>query len=226
MNGTIHQEHADTRAASWGTSRTVSAGGSFIETICSGIAVILAILGLAGVLRMGFAAVSVIALGASLVFEGGTVAARFGRLLSARSGMGGSVGDVGNGMTAEFAAGVAGIILGILALIGQAPAILPAVAAVVYGFAMLLGTAATARLSILEINAQPSQTTFNEVAREAVGAAMGAKILTGLAAVVLGILALVGVYPLMLTLVALLCVGLAIALEVTAITQRVQHMMT
>ncbi|HUA38877.1 MAG TPA: hypothetical protein VMA35_10845 [Candidatus Sulfopaludibacter sp.] len=192
-----------------------------IEGVGSIAAIILTILGLARVLPTDLSAVAVIGIGISLLFEGGTVGARFSRLLASAGGRVTNVMDLGGGMTAEFMAGAAGVVLGLLALLGIAPTILPPVAAIVFGGALLLGSGAAARLSYMEITNGRSQEGIDEVAREAVAAAAGAQVLTGLAAGLLGILALVGFYPLVLTLVALLCTATAVLMSGTAISRRI-----
>jgi hypothetical protein len=53
--------------------------------------------------------------------------------------------------------------------------------------------------------------------------AVGAQVMVGLAAIVLGIIGLVGYYPLSLTLVALLCLGAAVALSSAALSARVMR---
>lgn len=223
MNGTVEQ-HGELHAH--GSIRT-TANGSMVEAVGSGIAVVLAILGLAGVMSMELMAVAVIAIGAALLFEGGAVGARFSRLLATNGGSVAGYNSVGTGMTAEFLAGAAGIVLGLLALLHVEPYILPPVALIVFGGALLLGSAATSRLCYLEATNGSTGDAVHDVAREAISAAAGAKILTGIAAAILGILSLVGTNPpvLTLTLVGLLCLGGAIAVEGTAISQRIHHLL-
>lgn len=204
----------------------VVAGGSMIEAIGCAAAIVLAIIGLSGILQPYMTAVAVIAIGASLLFEGGTVGARFSRLLATRAAGTFGYAGFGGGMTAEFLAGAAGIILGLLALLGIAQAILPPVAVIVFGGALLIGSGPTARLSFMENAASGNYVEVREVAREAVCATSGAQVLTGLAAAILGILALVGFSAMILTLVALLCVGAAVVINGSAISGRILSLLS
>ena len=197
-----------------------------IEAIGSVAAMVLAILGLAGVLPADMTAIAVIGIGVSLLFEGGMVGARFARLLRSETGETRGYADLGGGMTAEFLAGAAGVVLGFLALLGIAPTILPPVATIVFGGALLLGSGAAARLSYMEATAGKPRAGIEEITREAVSATAGAQVLTGLAAGLLGILALVGLTSMTLTLVALLCTGTVIVMSGTAFTGRILHLVT
>ncbi len=186
--------------------RTVM-GGSVIEAIGGIGAVVLTILGLADVLPTLLTAIAVIVIGASFLFEGTAIGSRFSRLWSAAGGGVLRAAELSGGMTAEFLGGAAGVVLGILALLDVAPIILTSVAAIVFGGALLLGSGALTRLNYLDVTSTDVQDRVKEIAREALAAATGAQVLVGMAAVILGILALVGFSPLTLTMIALLCVS-------------------
>ncbi len=64
-----------------------------------------------------------------------------------------------------------------------------------------------------------------QVAREAVAAASGVQLLTGMAGVILGILAVCLVSPLILTLVAMLSLGCGILLNGAAISGKMLTLM-
>jgi hypothetical protein len=198
------------------------AGGSAVEA-AGGLAVaILAILGLAGVFPGDLVAVATIGLGIALFSEGGAVAARYRRVLAhARSGHF-DMADLGGGITAELLAGGAGTILGVLALLGVVSHVLIASAVIVFGAGLLFGSGAMARL-----NAFAATTVWDEqtagVAREAVRAAAGAQVLIAISSIVLGVLSLVGMAPMILTLVALLALGTSVLLSGSAITGRMLH---
>ncbi|HEX5400610.1 MAG TPA: hypothetical protein VFY06_16305 [Verrucomicrobiae bacterium] len=223
MNGTAEQTHAPGTFLGAG-SRKIVAGGALFEGIGSAAAIVLTILGLAKLLPADLTAVAVIGIGISLLFEGGTVGARFSRLLANTSGNTANYSNLGGGLTAEFMAGATGIVLGLLSLLGVAPTVLPPVAVMVFGGAMLLGSGAAARLSYLEITSSQPQAGVEQVAHEAVSATVGAQVLTGMAAVILGILALVGISPVILTLVALLCLGTAVLINGSAISSRILNL--
>lgn len=97
------------------------AGASGLEIILAAAAVVLAVLGLVDILPGYMAAIATLCMGAGLLARGGGVAAALRRLaretgLDRRE----QAAFVG-GSSAEVAAGLAGIALGILALIGIVP---------------------------------------------------------------------------------------------------------
>ena len=130
--------------------------------------------------------------------------------------------EVESGMSAEMLGGIAGIVLGILALIGLVPMLLVEVAAIVFGATLLLSSGTTHRLNEM-INLRASGDHAQHVTHEAVAAATGADVLVGLGAIVLGILGLVGIAshttPL-LALIAILAVGVAELLSGSAVGAR------
>lgn len=144
-------------------------GGLLGEAIGSIAVIALAIIGLAGVWSINIAAIATIILAAAILIEGGVFAGT--EMLVRR-------GELAN---TELLAGVAGVVLGILALLGVASGTLVSVAVLVFGGCML----------------------FSRLAE----GAYGSRMLVGIAAVVLGILAVVGVSQAPLVLVALLCLG-------------------
>src|SRR5215510_4235141 len=95
--------------------------------------VVLSILGIAGVFPTYLAAVAVIGLGAILLFQGATVVLHYGELLYEAG-----AAEVSRGITTEFLAGMAGIVLGVLALVGIVPATLLSAAVIIYGGTLLL----------------------------------------------------------------------------------------
>jgi hypothetical protein len=197
------------------------AGGSLVEAIGGLGAVVLGILGLAGVNPQLMAAVSALAIGAALLAEGGSLASRYSALAPDFAGAAGSQ-EVGTGLTAELVGGVAGVALGILAILGVDPMILLSASVIVFGAALLIGSSATARVNDLRLSAATGMSErAREIAREAVSAATGAEVLVGLASITLGVLALVTGLSLSLVLVAMLAVGSAVLLAGSAVGTRI-----
>lgn len=170
------------------------AGGSVTEGAGAIATIILAIIGLAGVFADIVAPVAVIVIGAVFLMEGIWLSAAIRRqnhqVIRRTPGM-------ANGVTAGFFAGLAGIVLGILALFRASPGttndVLMAVAVLVYGAALLVGAGVFSRLTG---TADATIATVNS-----------GSLLVGMAAVVLGILAVIGLVPMTLVLVALLSLG-------------------
>lgn len=201
-------------------SAKVAGAGSMVEGIAGLGTVVLAIIGLAGVLPGLLAFIATIAIGVALLFQGGAMAARLSSLPVEMSGERVESMPLGGGMTAEFLGGVAGIVLGILALVGVAPVILVAIAAIVFGGALVLGTGVAASLNSLEMARLSGLTMYQQTAREVVSAAAGMQVFVGLGSITLGILALLGIAPLILVLVAMLALGAAVLLSSAAVSNR------
>ncbi|MGH7928934.1 MAG: hypothetical protein ACREQV_14190, partial [Candidatus Binatia bacterium] len=179
------------------TSFKVLTTGSVLETLGGIAAVVLSILGLVGVVPFYMAAIAAIAFGVGLMAEGAgaTVnsdAARTGNGAMHRS-------ETIGGSGAELLGGLAGGILGLLALLSISPMVLLSVASIVFGAALLLGSVSTARLRSIG-----SGSDQHLIAQESIEIAAGAQVLVGLAAIALGILAVVGIVPMTLVLAALL----------------------
>lgn len=180
-------------------------GGSFGESLAGAAGVVLAVLGIIGLLPTVLGAVSAIAVGLGLFLGGGVIAARLNRLWIGFEGEGARRQTLG-GLGMEALAGLAGAVLGLLSLLGLAPITLLSVSALVLGAALLMESGATARLELaLGRAARHTQ----ERTHEAVYVASGSDFIVGAGAVVLGILALAGNAPVTLSLIALLSVGAA-----------------
>jgi hypothetical protein len=202
----------------------VVAGGSLTEALCGAATVVLAIIGLAGTLPGYMASIATIAFGVALLAQGGAIAARWSRLLrETQPHEWDTRTELGGGMGAEFLAGGAGVVLGILGLLGLYTATLIPIAVIVFGGALLLGSGATADLGSLYV--PTTHERFANVARQMTLAASGAQMLVGVGAIVLGIIALVGVDPVVVTLVALLVVGASVLLSGAAVSSRMAAVM-
>ncbi len=125
----------------------VGATGSGAEAVAGAGALVLAILGLAGVFPTILASIAVIAAGAGFLFQGAAVAARHQRLAAEA---GGGEAEIEAGMGAEMLGGIAGITLGILALVGVATMPLLAISIIVFGATSLFGSPAIYRASRAE----------------------------------------------------------------------------
>jgi hypothetical protein len=178
-------------------------------------AVVLAIIGLVGLFPTPLAAIAAIALGVMLLSEGASIMFRAYELLAeAGAGETVAVSEVSRAITTEFLAGVAGVVLGILALVGVVPLTLMSVAVITYG-AMLMVTSGGALG--FDWPAIGDNETVRRLMRSLRGMAADAQLLAGLAGVVLGILGLIGLKAITLVLVALLAMGAAALLRSPAL---------
>ena len=195
-------------------------GGSSVEAVSGIGAAVLAIIGLANIFPGVMLAIAGIAVGAGLLFEGGAIAAEHKNLLARIAPDKLEQINVDMGMSVELTAGLATIVLGILSVLALDPRVLMPSAAIVTGAALILGSGTTTRMNALRLASQDIEGTALHVAREAVNASAMTQVLVGMGAVVLGILALIGVATDVLTLVAFLAIGASLALSGSAIGGR------
>jgi hypothetical protein len=170
--------------------------------------VILAILGLAHVVPNFLVAIATITFGAALLLHGAAMLGEYANLARQVSANG-SVMLGGGGLSAVLLAGAAGVILGILALLGVSTVELVAIAVIAFGSALILSSNSALRLHFFRLaSAKPATGAVGEMlAGEMLSSSAGTYGLVGLAAIVLGILALAGFAPVVLVLIALLALG-------------------
>lgn len=204
------------------TAAKVVASGSYVAGLCGLGAVVLTILGLSGMSPTPLCSVAVICAGAGLVFEGGAISAKYHDIIAAAGGGKKKATEVESGMSSEMLGGIAGIVLGILALIGMVPIVLIEVSAIVFGATLLAASGSQRSLNQMR-NPGYADPHAEHVAQEMVATSTGADVLIGLGAIVLGILGLVGIAshsgP-VLALVAILAVGVAELFSGGAISKR------
>jgi len=215
MNGT-NVTHAEPHESHRGRLLKGAAGGLMVEAIGGIAVVVLSIIALAGALRADFMAISVILIGASLLFDGGAMAARYREAFSNLEGTGAGASEFGGAVMIDFLAGFAGIVLGILALLGMAPVTLISTAVIIFGCACLLCSGPAAHLNSLSTSGSYASDQSRSLMKESADTVVGGHALVGLTAVVLGILALLGINSAVLNLVALLALGVSVWLSGTA----------
>lgn len=189
------------------------------ETVAALATIVVTILGLAHVVPEYLVAIATIIFGATLLLHGSAMIGEYARL-SVRPGTATAsavaVGD--GGLSAIFLAGTAGVVLGILALLGISTDELTAIAVIAFGAALILSSSSAIRVHLLRL----SLTTPDEKAQRIASDALTSEILSssagifglvGLSAIVLGILALAGFSPVALVLIALLALGSVTALN-------------
>jgi hypothetical protein len=183
----------------------------------AGIAVIvLAILGLAAVSPNVLTAIAAIVIGVGLLIESANTGIEYSRVTAQGTA---ATAQLGADVTVELIAGVTGIVLGVLALIGAGTVmhLLPA-ALIVFGGAMLLaGFSATTvnMVSGMEATAGGRMMTV----QSELAPARGLQILGGISAIVLGILAFVLSAGGTLLMVGFLVVGAALLATSANFTQ-------
>jgi hypothetical protein len=197
------------------------AAGSLVEAIGGIAAIILAILGLLGLVDETLASIGVIVLGAAMLFEGTAILSRYSRLT--RYAGGGS--ELTGGVTLEFIGGLSVLVLGVLALLTIATMTLLSIGVIAYGVTLILSAGTMTRLNAIESSNQPYESHQSHLMCEAVMGSTALQMLAGIGGVVLGILALIGIHGLTLILIAILGLGAAILLAGSALSSRMLGVM-
>jgi hypothetical protein len=213
-------------------SRESGAYGGMVDAIGGIVTIVLAICGLAGIAPVMMVAIATIVFGVALLIQGGTMLSEYAQVIFPPGTRATSIEHFGgNSLSAVFLVGAAGIVLGVLSLLGINPAILTPVAAIAYGTALVLSSNAVWHLYVLRSAAMRSemQTQFvgSEVlASEMASGSAGIQALAGLAAIVLGILAVAGsMNDLILNLIALLALGSTLVLTGSTLSATVLSFM-
>lgn len=199
------------------TFRETAAYGGLIDAIGGVATVIIAIVGLSGVNAPMMASIGTIVFGVALLIQGGTMLSEYAQIIFPAGSRTTNVeGFGGSSLSVVFLVGVAGIVLGVLSLLGIEPATLTPIAAIAFGSALLLSSNAVWQLHVLSQESLRSRDQMGAGGSEILASEMafgsaGIQALSGLAVIVLGILAIAGAAnDLTLNLVALLALGATI----------------
>lgn len=192
--------------------------GGFVDALGGIATIVLAIIALSGVKPDVLVSIATIVFGAALLIQGGAILSEFAQTeptpeSNAIAG--------GGGLSALFLVGIAGIVLGVLALLGIHATVLTSVAVIAFGSALVISSSAvwqllTSRSVAMRFQARTAMVRF--VASEVAAGSAGMQAMAGLAVIVLGILAVCGIYTGPLTLIALLVAGAAILLTGSTLT--------
>jgi hypothetical protein len=183
-------------SASYGEARTervlgaTSATGTIAEAAGSIAVIVLSIIGLAqGTGSLTIVAVTTIVLGAALLAEGGALAGEFTRLAMV-SGEPANADTALNGMSLQVSSGGIALVLGILALLGVQAEILCAAALIVVGGTLLVTAGTIPQLRQARSMTSGASEIVQMIGRTSMAGMAGMQFLCGVAAIVLGILAL------------------------------------
>ncbi|MBU3887876.1 hypothetical protein [Methylosinus sp. KRF6] len=203
-----------------------AAYGGLIDAAGGVATIVLAICGLAGVDPQLLTSIATIVFGVALFVQAGAMASEgvHGR---AANISGRSIAEVqASGLAFLFLVGAAGIVLGVLALLGVHPLRLTAVAVIAFGTALLLSANATRQMGSSH-SADVTTTGGAEVlANELASGSAGIQVLAGLGGIVLGLIALAGQGDdLTLVLVALLGLGATVLMTGGALSATVMSLM-
>ena len=209
--------------------------GGLIDAIGGVATIVLVICGLVGIAPPMMVAIATIVFGVALLIQGGAMLSEYTQVVFPGGVRTASVEQMGgNSLALVFLVGAAGIVLGVLSLLGISAAVLTPVAAIGYGTALLLSSNAVWRLYVLRRASAQMETAIGQsqhvgaemLASEMASGSAGIQALAGLAAIVLGILALAGTpADLTLNLVALLALGSTIVLTGSTLSATVLSFM-
>lgn len=189
---------SETSAPSYEKVEKAVARATILEGIAGTCSAVLAVIALLGTYSLTLTAIGVIVLGGAILFSAGGISAIVSRLRSRfRFGQ-----ILAEGADAEALAGAAVIAGGILVLANVAPAVLLPVAVIVLGGCFLLSSGG---LQFFVAGPAEESGTSKGVAGMA---ASSVEILVGLAAAVLGVLALAGLNTPLLSEIAVLSLGI------------------
>jgi len=215
----MNTAYVETRPAA-----AASAYGGVVDAIGGIAAAVVAIVGLTGFHPELMAGVAVVVFGAALLIQGGTLLSEYAVMIpvapAAAEG-----GD--GGLSVMFLAGIGGIVLGVLALLGIQMAALTSVAVIAFGASLVLSSSSVRHLFVLQASVRRlgTRSTTEMLAGEMASGSAGMQLLTGLAAIVLGILAVSGARSAELTLVALLVLGITLLMTGSTLSGLVMSFM-
>ncbi|SRR5579875_114545 len=183
--------------------------GIMSEQSGAGVAlIVLGILALAALDPAVLDSIAVIVGGVALMTEGASLSVRYARMLRLQAREE-PVRQSSGGLNAGALGGAAGVVLGILAILGIATDTLIPIALVVFGAAVLLDFAAKAQIRALGM-ADSERTALVG------GSDNTASILVGIALITLGILGLAHLQPTILAAAAFLALGTYLLLDSAA----------
>jgi hypothetical protein len=231
MSFGTQRERADARNRE--TFMGLSMSGGLAEALCGIAVVVLAIIGLANYWPFTMAAIGEILFGIALLCAGGALVAGISGIWTEHGTEAVETRHAGwgSGMATEVVGALAGIVLGIMALVGIAPLTLIAVALLLFGGVLITGAAARGRVeSLVDQGLEPSH-NVHMLSREASQGVTGVHMLAGVAAIVLGLLAIIWAvrYPgssLDLTLIGLLCLGASSIVSGLVLSGRTMRFLT
>jgi hypothetical protein len=200
--------------------------GRSAEVIGAGAGVVLSILALLGILTPLFASIALIVLGVALFFESAAVASNV-RVISKEtvSNRSQAVELVG-GLSLAMIGAIAVVTLGILTLLGILPSVLLPVGVITVGAAAIFSGLEKERVGHFLASEFTAEKEGRSIVKYASMAPAGLELSGGVATVILGILALVGIHPVIMTLTGLLVASAAMFLSSAGAAGRTMRRIT
>ena len=126
-----------------GAGGEASAYGGFVDALGGIATIVLAIIALSGTKADILLPIATIVFGAALLIQGGAMLSEFAQTEATAEA---SAGLSGGGLAGLFLVGVAGIVLGVLALLGVYPLVLTSAATIAFGGALIVSASAVWQL--------------------------------------------------------------------------------
>lgn len=215
------------------TQENAAVYGGLVDAIGGVATIVLAVCGLAGVNPPLMAGIATVVFGVALLIQGGTMLSEYAQIIFPAGAKSANIEHFGGGsLSAVFLVGAAGIVLGVLALLGINSGVLTPIAAIAFGTALVLSSNAVWHLYVLRHAATKSSEAQTQhigsefLASEMASGSAGIQALAGLGAIVLGVLAVAGnTNDLVLNLVALLALGATLVLTGSTLSATVLSFM-
>jgi hypothetical protein len=209
-----------------GLANDVEPVGLLTEGAAGIAAIVLAIIALGGVSVEGLTSIAAIVIGVGLMVQAFNSAAEHSKvkMTTANATMSGQAVEFGGDVMVDCMCGLTGIVLGILALVGTNAAHLLPPALIVFGSAMLVGGAVSARPRTVAVSGPGAEAST--ITHQGSAEASGMEILLGLAAIVLGILSLLTTGTWILVLVGFIAIGAGMLLVSATFSGAVMRLFT
>ena len=207
-----------TYPSSSAVSGETAASGGFIDVLGGIATIVLAIVGLSGVKSEVLVSISTIVFGVALLIQAGALLSEFSQIETAQDS---DVGTGYGGLSALFLVGIAGIVLGVLALLDIHAPVLTAAAVIAFGVALVISSWAvwqSLTSPLIAARFRSHAPMVRLIASEVAAGSAGLQAMAGLTVIVLGILAVCGIYTVPLTLTALLVSGASIVTTGSALS--------
>jgi hypothetical protein len=171
-------------------------------------AIVLAVIALAGISATALASIVTIVIGVGLMVQAFNSAAERSKAIPASLASSAQSAELGGEVMVDLIAGLTGVVLGVLALVGINSAHLIPAALIIFGGALLLSGAIEMMPRTVPI-ANTSGGQVQIASYQGSAATGGLEIMVGIAAIVLGILSLIFMASWVLVLVGFIAIGAA-----------------
>jgi hypothetical protein len=201
-------------------------GVTIDETIGGLALVVLGILALANVAPPILNSIATIIAGVALMVVSAGLGLELTRAVTRSAGSSLNASEAGSGFNAGALGGLAGIVLGILALVGVETPYLVAIALIVFGGSVLFDYMTTVQVRAMKMLTEESTEHSARMAMSLASSTSMATLMAGVGLITLGILALSGLASEVLVAVALLSLGAYLFVEASSVIGRMMFQAT